>query len=286
MPEFATPEPIEVTVEAVAANVAVIAGDRTDTVVTLAPTDPDNASDVRAAEVATVDYADGRLRIKGPRRGLFTTRSECFDVCVELPAGSTVNADVIVGGCTTEGRLGDCRVKTFDGAITLDETGSLRLNTGRGRITVLHATGRVEVTTGTGEVRLAEIDGVAVVKNLSGITRIGAISGDLRVNATNGDVLVDHAGSAVLAKSTNGSIRINEVVRGTVELDVAAGDLEIGIREGSSAWLDVQAVSGRFVNSMTPSDHPQAGDTVEVRARTKTGDIVVRRSTQDTNDKG
>lgn len=278
MPEFATPEPISVTIEAVSANIKLIASDRADTVVDIRPTKESNESDVRAANAVRVDYAAGRLLVKGPRRGLFTTKSESFDVQIELPTGSSVNAEVTVGGCAGEGRLGDCRFKTYDGAIALEHTGPLRLNTGRGRIVVDRADGRVEVTTATGEVYLGEIHGVAVVKNLSGTTRIGAITGDLRVNATNGEVIVDHAGGAVLAKSTNGSVRLNEVVRGTVELDVTAGDLEIGIREGTSAWLDVNTMTGRVLNHMSPSDQPQSGETVSVRARTYTGDIVVRRA--------
>ena len=279
MPKFETPQPISVLVEAISANVTVVASERTDTVVDVRPTNPHDDSDIRAAAAVRVKYAAGRLSVRGPRRsGLFSRKSESFDLLIELPAGSSVDADVTVGGCTSEGRLGECRFKTYDGGVALDRTGPLRLNTGRGRIVVERAEGRVEVTTATGEVYLGEIDGSAVVKNLSGTTRIGTISGDLRVNATNGEVVVDHAGSAVLATSTNGSIQLNEVVRGTVELDVTAGDLEIGIREGTAAWLDVNTMTGRILNSMAATDQPETGETVTVRARTYTGDIVIRRT--------
>lgn len=277
MPEFATPEPISVTVEAAVGYVTVIASDRADTVVEVTPTNPDNDSDVRAAAGTQVDLTGGQLRVKGARRGMFTKQTESVDVRIELPAGSALDVDLSMGSCTTQGRLGDCRVKTY-GNITLGETGSLRLNTGGGRVSVDRATGRVEVTTATGEVYLGEVDGHAVVKNSNGATRIGAITGDLRVNASNGDVSVDHAGAGVTAKSSLGNLRVGEVVRGTIDLQVSTGDLEVGIREGSAAWLDVHTKFGRVLNSMTPSDQPRSGDTVEVRARTTTGDIVVRRS--------
>jgi Putative adhesin len=277
MPEFATPEPLPVIVDASIANVTVIASDRTDSVVDIKPTDPSNESDVRAAAGVQVDLTGGRLRVKGPRRGLFSNKSECFDARIEVPTGSPLEVDFGMGSCVAEGRLGDCRVKTF-GSISIEEAGAVRLTTGGGRITVDRARGRAEITTATGEVYLGEVDGQAVIKNTNGGTRIGAITGDLRVLATNGEVTVDHAGSDVNAKSTNGSVRLGEVVRGNVTLEVTAGDLEIGIKNGSSAWLDVHTVAGRVLNSMTPSDQPETGDTVEVRARTYTGDIVVHRS--------
>jgi DUF4097 and DUF4098 domain-containing protein YvlB len=279
MPKFDTPEPISVTVEAVCANLALVAGDRVDTVVEVRPTNEADEADVRAAELTRVDYKAGRLVVKGPRpRRMFSRKTESIDVRIELPTGSSVNADVTVGGCTAEGRLDECRFKTYDGHISLEETGRLRLNTSTGRVFVTSAEGHAEVTTGTGDVEFGEVHGTAVVKNLNGDTRIGSITGDLRVNSTNGNVNVDHAGGTVVVKSVNGHVVLNEVVRGSVELDVTAGDLEIGIRDGSAAWVDVNTMTGRVLNTMTPSDQPQTGDTVQVRARTYTGDIVIRRA--------
>jgi DUF4097 and DUF4098 domain-containing protein YvlB len=284
MPEFATPEPISVTLEAVTANTTIIAAERADTIVDVGPTDESDESDVRAAASVRVEYADGRLLVKGPRRrGLFSSRTEAFDVRIELPAGSAVDADVTSGGFTAEGRLGRCRFKTYDGGVTLDQTGPVRLNTGMGRVEVTRVSGEVDVSTGTGEVRLGEVDGSAVVKNLNGSTRIGRITGELRVNSANGDVVVGRAGSGVHVRSANGGVRIDEVSRGTVDLDVAAGDLEIGIREGTAAWLDVNSTSGRVHNRMTPTAHPadqaaEPDEVAEVRARTIAGDIVIRRA--------
>jgi DUF4097 and DUF4098 domain-containing protein YvlB len=280
MPEFATPEPISVVLEAVTANTTIVAGERTDTVVEVRPTDESNKSDVRAAEAVRVEYTDGRLLVKGPRRsGLFSSRSEAFDVRIELPTGSAVDADVTSGGFTAEGRLGRCRFKTVHGDLSLEETGPARLNTGMGRVAVTRVSGEVDISTGTGDVRLGEVDGSAVVKNLSGGTRIGGITGELRVNSANGDLVVERAGSGVHVRSASGNVRIDQVSRGTVDLDVAAGDLEIGIREGTAAWLDVNSVSGRVHNRMTPSDHPpEPGEVAEVRARTIAGDIRVHRA--------
>jgi DUF4097 and DUF4098 domain-containing protein YvlB len=146
-------------------------------------------------------------------------------------------------------------------------------------VTVDRVGGRGEIT-GSGQVSIREIDGPAVIKNLNGVTWIGEVKGDLRCNAANGDITVDRALGAVAAKTANGAVRIGEVVRGSVELGTAYGELEVGIREGTAALLDVRSQFGSVHNSLTASDGPQPTDsTVEVRARTSFGDIVIRRST-------
>ena len=73
-------------------------------------------------------------------------------------------------------------------------------------------------------------------------------------------------------------VRIGEVVRGAVTVETAAGSLEIGIRSGTAAWLDLNTTSGSVRNELTAAAGPESTDeTVEVRARTYVGDIVVRR---------
>jgi hypothetical protein len=72
---------------------------------------------------------------------------------------------------------------------------------------------------------------------------------------------------------------VHETVRGAVTLETAMGDIEIGVRTGTAAWLDVKTRFGRVHNSMTAAESPDsAADTVEVRASTSFGDITVRRS--------
>jgi hypothetical protein len=64
-----------------------------------------------------------------------------------------------------------------------------------------------------------------------------------------------------------------------VTLETAAGSLEIGIRTGTAAWLDLNTVAGRIRNELATAAGPEkAEETVEVRARTHVGDIIVRRA--------
>ena len=108
---------------------------------------------------------------------------------------------------------------------------------------------------------------------------IGEVTGDLRVNGANGAITVDRAHAGVTAKTASGSVRIGEVSRGAVTLETAAGSVDVGIRTGTAAWLDLNTVSGRIRNELAAAAAPDGSDdTVEVRARTYVGDIVVRRT--------
>jgi hypothetical protein len=282
MPTFATPEPISVTIDLAAGDVQIIATDRTDTVVELRPSDPSDDSDVKAVEQTRVEYANGTLSIRGPKfRALdFSKKTRSVDVLVELPTGSQVHGDGAATDFRTTGVLGECRFKTAAGHFRLDRVGALRADTSAGHVTIDTVTGNAEIATGTGRVHIGEINGTAVVKNSNGHTEIGTVTGELRVRSANGDISVDRADASVDAKTANGSIHIREVVRDTVTLNTATGDLEIGVAEGTAAWLELNTSYGRVNNSLeSANQRPETSEkTVEVRARTSFGDITIRRS--------
>ncbi|MEH1101895.1 DUF4097 family beta strand repeat-containing protein [Micromonospora sp. CPCC 205561] len=279
MPNFETPEPISVTLELGVGDVRVVASDRLDTVVEVRPRDVADESDVRAAQQVRVDHTDGVLRVTGPRRAFdFSKKTRSVDVTIELPSGSQLSAHLLMGEVRCAGRLGECRVRTT-GDIWLERTGPLRLHTGFGHVTAGGVTGSAEISTGSGRIRIGEIEGTAEVKNSNGDTTIGAVVGDLRVRNANGAIDIGRAGAGVDAKTSNGSIRLGEVARASVVLGTAAGDLDIGIAEGTAAWLEVNTGFGQVHNLLENATRPDETDqTVEVRGRTGYGDITIRRS--------
>jgi hypothetical protein len=289
MPTFDTPQPISVTVDLGVGDLRIVASDRTDTIVEVRPSDPAKKADVTAAEQTRVEYAGGRLLIKAPknwRQYTFRGGGESVDVQVELPAGSQLQGETGVAALRCQGRLGECRYKTGVGDIQLDRAGAVQLRTGVGDITVERAGGDAELTTGSGSLRLDGIDGTAVVKNSNGDTWIGRVTGDLRVNAANGRISVDQASGAVAAKSANGDVRLGEVAHGAVLAQTAFGKVEIGIRDGVAAWLDLNTRFGTVRNDLDTADRPAAGEeAVEVRARTSFGDITIHRSSADSSGK-
>jgi DUF4097 and DUF4098 domain-containing protein YvlB len=282
MPAFATPEPISVTIELGMGDARIIASDRTDTIIEVRPRDDSKASDIRAAEQTRVEYSSGRLLVKTTQRSFFG-RGSSVDVTIELPAGSHVQGDSGMGEFGCEGQLGECRLKTGMGNIRLDRTGELHLKTGMGNIAVDRVSGDADVTNGSGEVRIGEIEGAAVIKNSNGDTTVGEVTGDLRVKSANGRISVDRAHASVIAKTANGNIRIGEVMSGAIVLETAAGELEVGVREGTAAWLDLSSQYGRVRNSLDEADSPEHSEaTVEMRARTSYGDIKIHRANQTT----
>jgi DUF4097 and DUF4098 domain-containing protein YvlB len=281
MSTFDTPEPIAAVIDLVVGDARITASDRGDTVVEIRPSDASHDQDVRAAEQTRVEYAAGRLLVRAPRQRSLSIfgKPGSIDVTIDLPAGSHVRGDASVAAFHGAGNLGECRVKTAAGDIQLEDTGPLDLNTGAGAISVDRVAGPAEVSTGSGRVRLREIDGTAVIKNSNGDSWVGEVAGDLRVNAANGNISVDHANADVNANTANGDVRVGGVRRGSASLKTSFGEIEVGIRAGTAARLDVHTEFGHIRNQMDASESPGPSDqAVEVRARTSYGDIVIHRS--------
>jgi hypothetical protein len=280
MPTFDTPEPISATVELTLGDVRISAAERTDTVVGVEPSDASNDEDCKAAELTRVEYANGRLLVKAPKLRYWLPRRTggSISVMIELPAGSDVHGTAGLADFQCDGPLGECRIKTGLGDVRLDRTQSLIIKSATGDVSVDHVAGHADVKVGSGDVRVGELDSTAVIKNSNGDTWVGVAGGDLRVNAANGNIAVDLAQATVGAKSANGDVRLGEVVRGSVVLETHLGDLEVGIREGTAAWLDVRSTAGKVHNALEAADAPEpSAETVEVRARTGVGDVVIRR---------
>jgi DUF4097 and DUF4098 domain-containing protein YvlB len=282
MPTFDTPQPISVTVELGVGDIRIMASDRTDTIVEVQPSDGAKKADVTAAQQTRVEYASGRLLIKaakGWKQYTFRGGGESIDVQISLPAGSHVRAEAGVATVRSTGRLGECHVKTGVGQIQLEQTGPVELNAGAGDIIVDRVGDHAEITTGSGAVEIGTIDGTGVIKNSNGDSWIGEVTGDLRVNAANGKISVDQAHSTVTAKTAKGDIRFGEVANGAVVAQTAFGKVDVGIRDGVAAWLDLNTHFGQVHNALDISDDPGASEeTVEVRARTSFGDITIHRS--------
>jgi len=292
MPTFDTPAPISVSVEIRGfGDIRIVAADRADTEVEVRPHDSTKKSDVHGAAQTRVEYQSGRLTVRGPRVSWMYLPlgggPEGIDIRIELPSGSSLEAEVGMGTVRGSGRLGECHVKTGIGEIQLDQTGPVRLGTGMGDITVGGAAGEATIRTGTGTIRIDSIAGPAEIRNSNGDTWIGEVTGDLLTRASNGGISVDRAAASVTAKTACGSVRLFEVAHGSVVADSAAGKLEVGVRAGVVAWLDLHAHHGRVHNELVAAQTPEPGEgKVEIRAHTGHGDITVRRVDPLTNPLG
>ncbi|MEU9874601.1 DUF4097 family beta strand repeat-containing protein [Streptomyces phaeochromogenes] len=278
MPSFETPEPISVTAYVYAGSIRFTAGDRLDTVVDVRPRDPKKDLDVRTADQTEVSYGSGTLTVTTPKANLLG-RGGTVDVSVELPTGSNVDMTGVGTQMIGEGRLGEVRVKISAGDVRLDTTGPLQLKASHGASTVDRVEGMAEITSSTGNVRVGIVDGPAVLKNSHGTTTVGAVTGELRMSGANGAIDVTRAEASVVGTTTNGPLRVAEVARGNVQLETSNGSIEVGVREGTAAWLDVSSNRGHVRNTLAASEAPeQTEETVKVRARSNWGNIDVLRA--------
>ena len=281
MTTYPTPAPVTATIEAGAGDIRITASDRHDTTVTVTPRNDSRAADRKAAEQVTAELVGDTLTVKGlkpwhkPFGGFGVA-----DITIELPTGSHVTASTGMGKVAAEGELGRVTAKSAMGDIAIDHMGSGRARTAMGDIRIDQVGGDLDVSTSTGEVRVGDVSGSVVVKNSNGASSLGHVTGDVRVKAANGRIDIEQVDRSVVCKTANGSTRIGMVGTGDVQLASGAGSIEIGIPEGTAAWLDLSSKYGDVRNELTAANGPAASDrTVKVSARTGAGDIVVRRST-------
>ncbi|OEV27270.1 hypothetical protein AN219_23315 [Streptomyces nanshensis] len=296
MPAFDTPEPVSATFELEVGTARIAAGKRTDTVVEVLPRNGSDEDDVRAVQQTQVTCSGGRLTVRMPKKRSPFGKPGAIEVSVELPAGSDVRGASALGGFFCEGPLGEVTLKTSLGDLQVEESAGADLRTDHGDIRLARSTGDAEVV-GSGRIEVGTVAGTATVKNGNGTTAISEVTGGLKAKAANGDISVGIAHGSVSAKaangrievgvahagvdavSSNGRIRVSDATRGRIVLRTSVGDLEVGIHEGTAAWLDLNPRFGTVRNSLGTAAGPgDSEETVEVHARTGAGDIIVRRA--------
>ncbi len=263
MPTFDTPGPIAARIEVVSGSVHVRADDRHDTVVTVRPRNENSSADVAAAEQTRVAFSAGELLVRSTSRPrlLFFGSGPEVEVDVVLPTGSALDVRTTAGEITCTGRLGAVELESRHGDLRLDRAGTLRARTASGNVSAAAVQGETEVTTSYGNVR------------------VGEVAGPARLDTGYGDVTVDRALDSLTGSTKYGQVRVGEVVRGSLVLETAYGEVEAGVREGTAAWLDVSSGSGRIRNTLTEAQGPDgATETVEIHARTSYGDVLIRRA--------
>ncbi len=285
---FATPSPIAVTLDLYVANVRITASDRTETTADVRPTDPNKAADLKAAENTRVEYDETTRTLSVVSRKPVTRfvnfsskRPESIDVVLELPTDSDLSGDAELGDFEAVGALGTVVIKTNLGSVRLAETGPLSVRGGVGRISVEAVSGSARVHSASSEIRIGSVDGVAEVSNSNGRVQVGSITGAANLKVSNGSLTVERALSDITAASANGEVRIGEVVRGKVSATSKNGSVEVGVREGSAAWLELNASVGHVYNELASADAPAADEPVErveIQAGTKLGDVTIRRA--------
>ena len=141
--------------------------------------------------------------------------------------------------------------------------------------------GKVEINTASGDVEFERIEGEARIDSASGDVRIERV-GSAKVNSASGDIRIDETAEGADLNTASGDVELRSVQAGEVKVNSASGDVDVGIAKGSRLWVEAQSLSGDTsseleLESGAPIESDD-GPLVELKARTLSGDISVRRA--------
>jgi hypothetical protein len=205
----------------------------------------------------TVDLRDRR------RLGFGFWRKVDVRLSVRAPHGAHVRTDTASADVFGRGRYGSLDAKTASGDVDFDDV-----------------EGDAHLRAASGDVEVRSIGGDASVNSASGDVELGRVGGETSVKTASGDVTVGDAGGGVNVATASGDQRIEAVREGSVSLQSASGDIEVGIRQGSNVWVDARAMSGDTRSELELGDAPPDDNAplVELRAASMSGDVTVRRA--------
>lgn len=197
---------------------------------------------------ATVDILSGAVTV---------IASERDDVVVEVrPADATRKADVRAAELT--------RVECAEGALSVIAAKDWRTYTPFGGNPSVEVV--VEVPTGS---RLHAVVGAGRLLSTGELGRC-------EVQIAAGDITIERPGAAVTAKTARGDLRIDDVARGVFRLETSHGELEVGVRPGHAARVEIDAPHGSTRNLMDPAERADDENTVQVYARNSYGNVLIR----------
>ena len=276
---FQSPDPVRLDVRLGSGEIRLETSQNAETTVTLEPL-RDNDASASAIQEARVEQRgdDILVDVRDRRRGF---RGADVLVTIQCPEESSARAKTGSADIEGRGRFSSVEVETGSGDVQFSEvSGEVEINAASGDVQLATIGGRARINTASGDVQLGSVGDEARINSASGDVQIREARNGLQVNTASGDVLVREASSSVSGNSASGDQTIGSVSQGKVELKSASGDMKIGIREGSTLWVDARSRSGDVSSELPVSDLPPEGDAphVELRANSMSGDITVVRA--------
>ena len=195
-------------------------------------------------EEARIEMRRNEIVVEVERKKLFGSRGD-WRVVVTAPEGTQLDIQGASADVEARGRFGDVSVDSASGDVSVG-----------------HVNGRLEVNTASGDV---DAD---------------FVGSDARVNSASGDVTLNEAEHDVRVRTASGDVELRSVVRGKIDVQSASGDVQVGIKQGSTVYIDASSMSGDMSSELDVSDAPPSsgGPAVDFRARTMSGDVTVRRA--------
>jgi DUF4097 and DUF4098 domain-containing protein YvlB len=257
--DFPCSEPIDIDIYSWASGSVAISGEPTQTV-TVEVTPDSSRVDEQLLEEVRVTFDGHQLKVSGPKASGFWRRSG-LDLTIKAPAGSRCEAHTASADVSCVGELGSLTVQTASGDVTASSV-----------------TGDGVVRTASGDVMLRDLAGEAQINTASGDVQLQRIGGEARVNTVSGDINIAQCQGPVGAHTVSGDIELGAVASGTVGLNSVSGDLTVRVVPGISLYLDLSSTSGDIKNELDEGYDEDSGSTLEIKCRTLSGDIRIRRA--------
>jgi DUF4097 and DUF4098 domain-containing protein YvlB len=268
---FETHEPVSLYAELGKGLLTVTAEDTTQTTVTVTGAH---------AEEVLVEQSGRQISVVAPRQrmGFFGGNEPSLDIEVTVPTGSDLITKTGSADQSASGLFGLAKVKAGSGDVRFDRfTGHVVIDTGSGDIVITDVGADLRIKSGSGDVEVGNVAGTVGISTGSGDIKLGATKAAAMIKSGSGDLSIQSAESDVSLSSASGDLTVAAMHRGSLTAKNASGDIRVGIPAGTPVWTDVSSMTGRIGSDLEGAGQPEPGqDYVEVRAKTLSGDIVLK----------
>lgn len=264
--EFTHDGPITAAITLADGSVTVTAHESDTVLVEIKPAQRRAESDADAADLASVSFENGHLRVMAPDKAQnwFFRKEIGVHLSVKLPVGSEVSVKTTAAPINLHGKLGAVSINTVAGSATVESATTVRANTVSGAVSVINATDELRANTASGQVRVDRVGGEFSAKTVSGA------------------VIVERAESSVRATTVSGGIEVSALKSGSCRVSNVSGRISLGVVPGTDVWVDLDAKAGTVTSELATGDTSPApaggGTSLEVRARSLSGDIYLHRA--------
>jgi DUF4097 and DUF4098 domain-containing protein YvlB len=268
---YDTTEPVSLYAELGKGSLTIEAAETAEATVDVDGPDPEEVS---------VELNGRQLSVVGPRArvGFFGGREPSYVITIRIPIGSDLVTKTGSAVLTATGEYGLARVKSGSGGVSLDRhSAAVVVDTGSGDVTISSAGADLRVKSGSGDVEVGLVAGTVGISTGSGDVKIGNTAAATVLKSGSGDLRVGDAGTDLSLSSASGDLAVGAFRRGSLTARNASGDVRVGIPAGIPVWTDVTSLSGRIGSDLEGAGQPAPGqDYIEVRAKTVSGDIVLK----------
>lgn len=268
---FTTETPVDLHVEIGKGNVAIRTADTMETTIIL---DGQHADDV------VVSQEGKAVHVIGPkgRLGFLGGTEHSLDIEITVPHQSRATVRTGSADITCHGELAAIKFRSGSGDVRVqDLTGPGVIETGSGDVRIATASAELRIKSGSGDIQVDHAEAAAAISTGSGDVTVGTSAAPVAVKSGSGDVSITDANADVALSTGSGDLVVGTARRGKFTIKGASGDVRLGIPAGTPVWTDINTLSGRIDSNLAGTGEPAEGqDHVEVRAKTASGNIVLR----------